>query len=50
MTVYSTKVSSEVSWTQTVPIASLDFIRSFNLPKHARIIEFFISLIDHQDL
>lgn len=37
--VYETKNSNEVSWTQTVPQTSLDFIHSFNLPKTASIID-----------
>lgn len=37
--VYETKQPHEVSWTQEVPKTSLDFIRSFNLPKNARIID-----------
>lgn len=37
--VYSTKQSNEVSWTQEVPKTSLDFIRSFQLPKSAPIID-----------
>ncbi len=38
-TVFSTKQAHEVSWTQTVPSTSLHFIRSFNLPKTAAIID-----------
>ncbi|WP_119081211.1 class I SAM-dependent methyltransferase [Chitinophaga alhagiae] len=38
-TVYATKRPDEVSWTQDVPQTSLDFIRSFNLPKTASIID-----------
>jgi hypothetical protein len=38
-TVYSTKQPHEVSWTQAVPQTSLDFIRGFNLPKTAAIID-----------
>ena len=38
-TVYTTKQPHEVSWTQAVPQTSLDFIRSFNLPKSAKIID-----------
>jgi hypothetical protein len=37
--VYSTKNPEEVSWTQTVPKTSLHFIRSYNLPKTAAIID-----------
>src|SRR5437879_1858716 len=37
--VYSTKQPNEVSWTQEFPKTSLDFIRSFNLPKVASIID-----------
>ncbi len=38
-TVYETKSPNEVSWTQEVPTTSLDFIRGFNLPKTASIID-----------
>jgi 2-polyprenyl-3-methyl-5-hydroxy-6-metoxy-1,4-benzoquinol methylase len=37
--IYSTKQSTEVSWTQEVPKTSLDFLHSFNLPKTASIID-----------
>ena len=37
--VYHTKQPSQVSWTQTVPQTSLNFIRGLNLPKHAPIID-----------
>lgn len=37
--IYSTKKSSEVSWTQSVPETSLNFLRSFNLSKDASIID-----------
>jgi SAM-dependent methyltransferase len=37
--VYQTKEPIEVSWTQTVPQTSLDFINSFKLPKNAKIID-----------
>lgn len=37
--VYSTKQPHEVSWTQEHPETSLTFLRSFNLPKTARIID-----------
>lgn len=37
--VYASKQPEEVSWTQDVPQTSLDFIRSFNLPKTANIID-----------
>jgi SAM-dependent methyltransferase len=37
--IYRTKQPGEVSWTQEVPAASLDFIHSFQLPKTARIID-----------
>ncbi|HWB27657.1 MAG TPA: class I SAM-dependent methyltransferase [Chitinophagaceae bacterium] len=37
--VYETKKPDEVSWTQVVPETSLAFIRSFQLPKPARIID-----------
>ncbi|MBB2950720.1 class I SAM-dependent methyltransferase [Sphingobacterium sp. JUb56] len=38
-TVYETKNSSQVSWTQEVPKTSLDFISSFGLGKQANIID-----------
>ena len=38
-TIYSTKQPHEVSWTQDVPKTSLQFIRDFNLPKTAGIID-----------
>ncbi len=38
-TVYETKSPDQVSWTQEVPTTSLDFIRSFGLPKTAKIID-----------
>lgn len=38
-TVYSTKQAHEVSWTQEIPQTSLDFIRSFTVPKTAKIID-----------
>jgi hypothetical protein len=37
--VYSTKQPNEVSWTQEIPQSSLDFIRGFQLPKSASIID-----------
>ena len=37
--VYSTKGAQEVSWTQEVPKTSLDFIKNFQLPKSASIID-----------
>lgn len=37
--IYSSKNSSEVSWTQEIPSTSLNFIHSFNLPKSASIID-----------
>lgn len=38
-TVYTNKQPHEVSWTQGIPKTSLDFIRSFSLPKTAKIID-----------
>ncbi len=38
-TVYQNKTPQEVSWTQTKPQTSLDFIASFNLEKNAKIID-----------
>lgn len=37
--VYQTKKPHEVSWTQEKPETSMNFIKSFNLPKTARIID-----------
>ncbi|OWK74046.1 SAM-dependent methyltransferase [Flavobacteriaceae bacterium JJC] len=37
--VYETKNPDEVSWTQEVPITSLEMIRSFNLDRSAKIID-----------
>ena len=37
--VYTTKQPHEVSWTQQVPVTSLEFIHSFHLPKNAAIID-----------
>ncbi|MDF2188648.1 hypothetical protein [Paraflavitalea sp. CAU 1676] len=37
--VYTDKQPHEVSWTQDIPAASLDFIRGFNLPRNASIID-----------
>lgn len=38
-TVYKTKNSDQLSWTQKVPKTSLDFIHSFGLTKTAKIID-----------
>lgn len=38
-TVYETKNPNQVSWTQEIPITSLEFIRSFHLNKNAKIID-----------
>ena len=37
--IYQTKKPEEVSWTQPVPVTSLNFIRKLNLPKASRIID-----------
>ena len=37
--IYQTKNADEVSWTQSVPQTSLDFIHSLKLPKTTRIID-----------
>jgi 2-polyprenyl-3-methyl-5-hydroxy-6-metoxy-1,4-benzoquinol methylase len=37
--VYQTKELKEVSWYQPTPITSLDFIKEFNVPKTAKIID-----------
>jgi ubiquinone/menaquinone biosynthesis C-methylase UbiE len=37
--IYRTKKPNEVSWTQEHPTTSLHFIHSFNLPRHASIID-----------
>jgi len=38
-TVYETNNSNQLSWTQEIPITSLEFIRSFKLNKQAKIID-----------
>lgn len=38
-TVYETKNPNQVSWTQSVPYTSMNFIASFHLPKSASIID-----------
>ncbi len=38
-TVYETKNPDQVSWTQQIPITSLNFIHSFGLSKSAKIID-----------
>ena len=38
-TIYNTKQSNEVSWTQDVPKVSLEFIHKFKIPKNASIID-----------
>ena len=37
--IYKTKDSDQMSWTQDIPKTSLDFIRSFGLTKNASIID-----------
>lgn len=37
--IYQTKSLKEVSWYQTTPITSLDFLKEFNVPKTASIID-----------
>ena len=37
--IYKTKQAHEVSWTQEIPLVSLEFIRSFDIPKSAAIID-----------
>src|SRR5688572_30661128 len=37
--IYANKTSLEVSWTQQIPTTSLSFLRGFNLPKDASIID-----------
>ena len=37
--VFSTKTQNEVSWTQEIPHTSLDFIKTCNVPKTAKIID-----------
>ncbi len=37
--IYSTKQPNEVSWTQDVPVTSLQFIHEFDVPKSAHIID-----------
>lgn len=38
-TVYETKNPNQVSWTQEIPITSLNFIKSFDLTKESKIID-----------
>ncbi|PWK25211.1 methyltransferase family protein [Arcicella aurantiaca] len=38
-TVFTTKQSHEVSWTQDIPKTSIDLIKSYQLPKTAQIID-----------
>jgi ubiquinone/menaquinone biosynthesis C-methylase UbiE len=38
-TVYTNKQPNEVSWTQEIPQTSLDFIKTCNVPKTAKIID-----------
>lgn len=38
-TIYKTKQPNEVSWTQEVPTISLEFIKKYNIPKSAKIID-----------
>jgi 2-polyprenyl-3-methyl-5-hydroxy-6-metoxy-1,4-benzoquinol methylase len=38
-TIYATKKSNEVSWTEDVPATSLNFIHSFNISRDASIID-----------
>ena len=37
--IYSTKTSKELSWTQSVPQTSLDFLHNLNIPKNSPIID-----------
>jgi len=37
--IYQTRKAEEVSWTQTIPYSSLNFIKGFNLQKNAKIID-----------
>jgi 2-polyprenyl-3-methyl-5-hydroxy-6-metoxy-1,4-benzoquinol methylase len=37
--IYQTKQSGEVSWFQPTPTTSLDFVKFFNIPKTAKIID-----------
>lgn len=37
--IYATKEPHQVSWTQVIPVTSMNFIHSFGLPKTARIID-----------
>jgi ubiquinone/menaquinone biosynthesis C-methylase UbiE len=37
--IYKRKMPNEVSWTQEIPQTSIDFIKSFDLPKNAEIID-----------
>jgi len=37
--IYKKKMPNEVSWTQEIPQTSIDFIKSFDLPKNSEIID-----------
>jgi ubiquinone/menaquinone biosynthesis C-methylase UbiE len=37
--IYSTKTSKELSWTQSLPQTSLDFLHNLNIPKNSPIID-----------
>ena len=37
--IYSTKELKDVSWYQPTPTTSLDFLKQFNIPKTAKIID-----------
>jgi trans-aconitate methyltransferase len=37
--IYKTKQPNEVSWTQEVPVVSLEFVHQFKIPKIAKIID-----------
>lgn len=37
--IYKRKMPNEVSWTQEIPQTSIDFIKSFDLPKNSEIID-----------
>jgi ubiquinone/menaquinone biosynthesis C-methylase UbiE len=38
-TIYKTKQPNEVSWTEQIPSASLEFINKLKIPKTAKIID-----------
>ena len=48
--VSTTKQETEVSWFQPYPKTSIEFVKLFNLPFDANIIEYPVSLNENQEL